>query len=142
MNNVISTSSFLDDWANSTFPAILNPVVGRFTNTFKVDIEENDKSYKVTAELPGIKKENLDITVDRYDVTISTAANSTTTKIEQENKYGEIIRRERGCGKVSRAFIFSQEVESDTSTATYKDGILELILNKKNSSVSKKIAVN
>jgi len=103
----------------------------------KVDVEEDDKSYKVKAEVPGIKKEDLNVQVDGNVVSIS--AESKREKDLKQN--GKVIRSERYYGSLYRSFSLGQDVDQAGATAKYADGILELSLPKKAASVSKKLAV-
>ena len=102
----------------------------------KVDVEEN-KSYKVKAEIPGVKKEDISIQIDGNQVSIS--AESKQEKDVKEN--GKVIRSERYCGSLYRSFSLGQDVEQSGATAKYADGILELTLPKKATSPSRKLTV-
>jgi HSP20 family protein len=103
----------------------------------KLDISEDDKAYTVHAEIPGVKKEDIHVTIDGSQVAISAEV-----KNEKEVKEGEkVLRSERYYGKVSRTLILDQDVDEDTAQAKYNDGVLELRLPKRSSAKSKTIAV-
>lgn len=73
----------------------------------KVDVSEDDKAYTVHAEIPGVKKEDIHVTIDGNQVFISAEV-----KNEKETKEGEkVLRSERYYGKVSRAFTLAQDVD-------------------------------
>src|SRR5487761_2545034 len=92
----------------------------------KLDVKENDKSYIVHAEIPGVKKDDIHVTIEGNQVAISAEV-----KNERDIKDGEkILRSERYYGKVSRAFTLAQDVDDGTSSAKYNDGVLELTLPK------------
>ncbi len=103
----------------------------------KLDVHEDDKAYAVHADIPGVNKEDIHVTIDGNQVSISAEV-----KKEKEVKEGEkILRSERYFGKVSRAFTLAQDVDEATADAKYKDGVLELRLPKRASTQSKKLTV-
>jgi HSP20 family protein len=105
---------------------------------FRMDVTENDKEYQVLAELPGVKKEEISITISGNEVRVSTEV-----KHEKDVKNGEtVLRAERYYGKIERAFSLGQEVDEATAQAKYNDGVLELTLPKKTVAAAKKLAVH
>jgi len=103
----------------------------------KLDVSEDDKAYTVHAEIPGVKKEDIHVTIDGNQVAISAEV-----KNEKEVKEGEkVLRSERYYGKVSRAFMLDQDVDEDTSQAKYDNGVLELRLPKRVSAKSKTLTI-
>ena len=103
----------------------------------KLDVSEDAKAYSVHAEIPGVKKEDIHVTIDGSQVAISAEV-----KNEKEVKEGEkLLRSERYFGKVSRTFVLDQDVDEDTAQAKYADGVLELRLPKRSSAKSKSIAI-
>jgi HSP20 family protein len=103
----------------------------------KVDVEENDKSYVVKAEIPGVKKEDIDVQVDGNVVSIS-AESKREKKVEEK---GKVIRSERYYGAMTRSFSLAHDVDQAEAAARYTDGVLELTLPKKSTSAAKKLAV-
>lgn len=105
---------------------------------FRMDVIENDKEYLVLAELPGVKKEEISITISGNEVAISVEV-----KHEKDVKDGEmVLRAERYYGKIQRAFALGQEVDETTAQAKYNDGVLELTLPKKTVAAAKRLAVH
>lgn len=105
---------------------------------FRMDVTENDKEYQVLAELPGLKKEEISVTINGNEITISAEV-----KQEKDVKDGEtVLRAERYYGKIQRAFTLGQEVDEATAQAKYNDGVLELKLPKKTVAAAKKLAVH
>jgi HSP20 family protein len=103
----------------------------------KLDINEDDKAYTIHAEIPGVKKEDIHVTIDGSQVAISAEV-----KNEKEVKEGEkVLRSERYYGKVSRSLILDQDVDESTAQAKYNDGVLELSLPKRSSGKTKTITV-
>lgn len=105
--------------------------------TIKVDVARNDGAYTVKAEMPGVKKEDINVSVDGNQVTIS----GEIKKENEEKKGAEIIRSERYYGKVSRSFMLPQEIDDGKVDAKYGDGILNLTLPMKERAATRKIAV-
>ena len=103
----------------------------------KLDVKEDDKNYTVHAEIPGVKKEDIHVSIDGNQVSISAEV-----KNEKEVKEGEkVLRSERYYGKVSRAFTLAQELDETQSQAKYNDGILELTLVKKAAAKTKRLEI-
>jgi HSP20 family protein len=104
---------------------------------FPVDVAENEKAYVLRGELPGVKKDDINITVDGDTVAITAEV-----KNEKEVKNGErVLRTERQYGKVYRAFTLGQAVDEAAVQAKYADGVLELTLPKKAAVQAKRISV-
>ncbi len=102
----------------------------------RVDLKENDKAYTVHAEIPGVKKEAIDVTIDGNVVSIRAEA-----KREKEEKGDKMLRSERYFGSVSRSFTLASDVDEKTATARYTDGVLELTLPKKAGGASRRLQV-
>ncbi len=120
------------------FRGFFRPVrMGQELPQFKMDVKENDNAYTVHADLPGVKKEDIHITIDGNTVTVSAE-----TRSESEQREGEkVLKRERTYGKVMRSFSLASDVDEATASAKYNDGVLELVLPKKTASASKRLAV-
>lgn len=104
----------------------------------KMDIKEADGMYKVKAEIPGVSKEDIHVSIEGNRVSISAEV-----KKEKEEKEGErVIRCERSYGMASRTFTLSDEVDQGKAQAKYADGVLELSLPKKPGSTRKEISVS
>lgn len=104
----------------------------------RMDVKEDEKGYLVHAELPGVKKEDIHVTIDGNQVSISAEI-----KQEKEVKDGEkILRSERYYGKVSRSFTLGSEIDENTAQAKYDNGILELNLPKKVVAPTKRLTIN
>ena len=104
---------------------------------FLMDVTENDKEYRVLADLPGVKKEEISITISGNEVAVSAEV-----KHEKDVENGEtVLRAERYYGKIQRAFALGQEVDEAIAQAKYNDGVLELTLPKKAVAATKRLAV-
>lgn len=93
--------------------------------SFRTDVSDTGDAYKLEAELPGFKKEDINIDVENDCLTISVER-----KHESEDKRASFVKRERVYGSFSRSFDVSG-IEVDKIEAAYQDGILTLIMPKK-----------
>jgi len=105
---------------------------------FRMDVTENEQEYQVLAELPGVKKEEISVTINGNEVAVSAEV-----KHEKDVENGEtVLRAERYYGKIQRAFALGQEVDEATAQAKYNDGVLELTLPKKTVAAAKRLEVH
>jgi len=103
----------------------------------KVDVTEKNGAYVVHAEVPGVKKEDIQINIDGDQVSISAEARS-----EKEVKEGErVLHSERYYGRVSRAFRLGTEIDQAGASAKYNDGVLELTLPKKAAAAGRQLTI-
>ena len=103
----------------------------------KLDVSEDDKAYTVQAEIPGVKKEDINVSIDGNQVAISAEV-----KNEKEVKEGEkVLRSERYYGRVSRAFTLADDVDDAAAQAKYNNGVLELWLPKRTTAKSKSLTI-
>lgn len=108
------------------------------TPSIRMDVKENAEAFLVHAELPGVKKEDIHVTIDGNLVSLSAEV-----KQEKEVKDGErVLRSERYYGKVSRSFQLAQDIDDTKAVAKFNDGVLELTLPKRAASASKRLAIN
>ena len=112
-------------------------VVERETWAPAVDIHENDDSFVVKADLPGVNKD--DIQIDLKDNTLTLKGEK---KFENKVSKDNYIRVERSYGTFVRSFTLPQNVDAEKIKATYKDGVLELTLPKKEEAKPKQIKVD
>ena len=103
----------------------------------KMDVTRSDEGYVVKAEMPGVKKEDIHVSVDGNQVTLLGEV-----KRESEEKAGEqVIRSERYYGKVARSFTLPQDIDESKVAAQYSDGVLQLTLPRKAKSSGSRIEV-
>jgi HSP20 family protein len=103
----------------------------------RTDVSEDDKAYTLKAEIPGVKKEDIHITIDGNRVSIS----AETKKESEEREGAKVIRSERYYGKVYRSMTLDSDVDQDTADAQYNDGVLTLKLPKKAGAAVKQLTV-
>src|ERR671934_1538485 len=103
----------------------------------KVDVAEKNGAYLVTAELPGVKKEDIHVNIDGAQVTLEAEV-----KREKEvSKDERVLHSERVYGKLARSFTLPQELDETKAEAKFTDGVLELTLPKKAAAQRKLITI-
>jgi HSP20 family protein len=114
-----------------------NGRVGESLPRMKVDVAEKNGAYVVSAELPGVKKEDIQITIDGAQVTLAAEV-----KREKEASQDErVLHTERVYGKATRSFTLPQELDEAKAEAKFRDGVLELTLPKKAAAQRKQISI-
>lgn len=92
----------------------------------RMDVSEGTDAYTVKAEIPGVRKEDIQVSIDGSTVSISAE-----TRREHEEKQGDrVVRSERYQGRQSRRFTLDHDIDPAKASAHYRDGILELTLPK------------
>jgi HSP20 family protein len=103
----------------------------------KMDVKETDGMYLLNAEIPGVNKDDIHVTIDGSRVSVSAEI-----KQEREAKEGERwVRCERIYGMASRSFNLADEIEQSQVQAKYNNGVLELTLPKKTGSMHKEVVI-
>lgn len=132
-------NDLVDDLFKGFFvrPVAYEGRTGEALARMRVDVAESNGAYTVTAELPGVKKEDIQVTIDGSQVTLGAEV-----KREREVAQDErVLHTERVYGKVSRSFTLPQEVDEAKAEAKFKDGVLELELPKKAAAQRKQISI-
>lgn len=107
------------------------------TMSFRTDILESKQTYLIEAELPGFKKEEIDIDFANPYLTIKAVRKEDDI---EENKNHQVIRRERRFGEYVRRF-YLQDIEEESIRASLKDGMLTLVVPKQQKAQSKRIEI-
>ena len=103
----------------------------------RLDVTENDQGYVVRAEVPGVNKDDIHVTIEANQVTIASEV-----KRESEKRDGErVIHTERYVGQLFRSFTLPAELDETASEAKYENGVLELKLAKKPVVAGRKLTV-
>jgi HSP20 family protein len=106
--------------------------------SIKADIKVTDDRYTLDAELPGVKKEDIHVSIDGNRVSISAEVRK-----EQEEKQNEqLLRSERYYGRLERSFALDSDIDEGKSQAKFSDGVLKLVLPKKALASVKRLSVS
>ena len=103
----------------------------------KLDVTEDNSAYTIKAEIPGVRKEDIDVRVDGNVVSLS----AEVKKTKEEKEEGRVLRSERYYGMVRRSFSLGSDVDQGKSVAKYQDGVLTLTLPKRSSAESKRLQI-
>ena len=107
-----------------------NPLYGKHAkNLMKTDVREHDDRFEVDVDLPGFKKEDINLTLNSGYLTIS--ASKGLDKEEKDEKSGRIVRQERYAGALTRSFYVGDELTEEDIKAKLEDGVLMITLPKK-----------
>lgn len=131
--------NFFDDFLSRRWPRLLdwNFPTGLERSFPKVDIIDHDNEIEVQAALPGVKKEDLDVTINNQAITIRT----TTKEEKKEGEKGKYFRREITRGEFQRTLSLPDNVDGDNAKASFKDGILKVTIPKTEKSKRKTIEI-
>lgn len=105
--------------------------------SISVDVVERENAYVVHADLPGVSKEDIAVSIDGSQLTISAERKNEKTVSETD----KVLRTERQYGKTTRTFQFEQDLDEAQSNARFNDGVLELVLPKKVQSTAKRLTI-
>jgi len=140
MQNLVSydprTETVLDEW----FRGFLKPVRAEGAPTpvvIKMDVTETENGYLIHSEMPGVKKEDIDVAIDGNQVTITAEVKQEWQKKESDR----MLRNERYFGNIYRAFTLPAELDESACDATYQDGVLELKLVRKAAAPGRRLAI-
>jgi len=123
-------SDLLDDFFNDAVATSNSFVPG-------IDIAETDTQFLIEAELPGLKKDDIDVSLENNQLTISGERS-----FEEENNGTKYHRVESKYGSFSRSIQLPDNIESGSVSAAYKNGILQITLDKSEEKARKQITIN
>jgi HSP20 family protein len=128
---------FFDDFLSRRWPRLFDwNLPSRIEQAFpKVDIIDHDNEIEVQAALPGVKKEDLDVTINNQSISIR------ATTREEKKEEGKYFRREITRGEFQRVVSLPDNVDNDNAKATFKDGILKVTIPKTEKSERKSIEI-
>lgn len=129
MPSIFGENLFNDDWMNFGFPEVEKALYGKHaSHEMKTDVRETDSGYEIDIDLPGFKKDEINIQLDNGYLSISAAKGLDKDEQDKEGKY---IRKERYAGSMSRSFYVGNAITQDDIKAKYESGILRLSVPKK-----------
>jgi HSP20 family protein len=140
MANVTRYDPFGDLFDDLMKGFLVRPIAtegGAAAPRMKLEVSEQAEAFKVLAEVPGVKKDEIQVTIDGDQVTISGEVRK-----EKDVKEGErVVHSERYYGKVARSFRLGYELDESKAQAKYADGVLELVLPKKTTAAARKLTI-
>ena len=142
MNSLMTRGSLFDAFFRDVAPGFyVKPLHGDALPTaaqIKVDVKESDKAYTVHAEVPGVSKEDIHVSLDGSVVTLR----AEVKQQDSQSKDEKVLRTERYYGAVSRSFQLPQDIDQTQAKAKYDNGVLTLTLPKKLAGGSQRLAID
>lgn len=142
MNTLINRGSFLDDFFRDVAPGFyVRPLHGDALPTpaqIKIDVKENDQGYTVQAEVPGVNKEDIHVSVDGNVVTLRAEVKQQDSQAKED----KLLRSERYYGAVSRSFQLPMDIDQSQAKAKYDNGVLTLTLPKKTAGKAQRLTID
>jgi HSP20 family protein len=140
MANLQIYDPFAEAGIDDLFRGFFRPVRATERNApapIKVDVTETEQGYVVRAEVPGVSKDEIQVSIEGNQVTIAAEV-----KRNGETKDGDrVLRTERYYGAVYRSFTLPSELDEEQSSAKYDNGVLELKLAKKPVVAGRKLTI-
>ena len=128
MPSIFGENLFNDDWMNFGFPEVDKALYGKHAgHEMKTDVRETESGYEVDIDLPGFKKDEINVELNNGYLSISAAKGLDK---EEKNKEGKYIRKERYAGSMSRSFYVGKHVTVEDVHPKYESGILSFSVPK------------
>ena len=141
MNSLVTRGSLFDDFFKDIAPGFyVRPLHGDGVPTpsqIKVDVKETDGGYTVQAEVPGVPKEDIHLSIDGNVVSLRAEVRQHDQKTEGE----KVLRSERYFGSVARSFQLPVDVDAAQAKAKYDNGVLTLTLPKKQGGNAQRLSI-
>lgn len=140
MSSKLTYEPFSSELYNDFFKNFLRPFRFEFappTPGMKLEVSERDDAFRVRAEVPGVRREDIHVKIDGDRVSIS----AESRREVEANSGGKVLSSEFQYGALSRAFTLDSAVDPEKSSATYADGVLELTLPKRASNGARELPV-
>ena len=141
MNSLVTRGSLFDDFFKDIAPGFyVRPLHGDGVPTpsqIKVDVKETDGGYTVHAEVPGVPKEDIHVSIDGNVVSLRAEVRQHDQKTEGE----KVLRSERYFGSVARSFQLPVDVDAAQAKAKYDNGVLTLTLPKKQGGSAQRLSI-
>ena len=120
--------NLFDDWMSFPFGGFGSDVDRKLygkhaANLMKTDLKEHDDGYELSVDLPGFKKEQIELKLENGYLTITAAKG---LEEEEKNKKGKIVHQERYTGSMTRSFYIGENVQEEDVKAKFEDGVLTL----------------
>jgi HSP20 family protein len=142
MNSLITRGGLFDDFFRDVAPSFyVRPLHGDPLPSpaqIKIDVKESERAYTVQAELPGVPKDDIQVSLDGNVVTLR----AEVKQQDAQTKDDKVLRSERYFGSVSRSFQLPQDIDQNESRAKYDNGVLTLTLPKKVGGKTQRLSID
>jgi HSP20 family protein len=137
----LTRSGLFDDFFKELTPGFyVRPLHGDALpnpSQIKIDVQETDEGYKVQAEIPGVAKEDIQVSIDGNVVSLR----AEVSQVDEQKKDDKVLRAERYFGSIERSFQLPSEVDASKAKARYEQGVLTLSLPKKSGSAAQRLQI-
>lgn len=141
MNSLVTRGSLFDDFFKDIAPGFyVRPLHGDgppAPSQIKIDVKENDGGYTVHAEIPGVPKDDIHVSLEGNVVSLRAEVRQHDEKREGE----KVLRSERYFGSVARSFQLPAEIDAGQAKAKYDNGVLVLSLPKKVNTAGQRLSI-
>jgi HSP20 family protein len=141
MNQLLARTGLFDDFFKDVAPGFyVRPLHGDSLpspSQIKIDVKETPSAYTVVAEVPGVAKEDIQVTVEGGVVTLRAEIKQQDSQTQDE----KVLRTERYYGATARSFQLASEIDNERAKARYENGVLTLTLPKKLAAAGHRLAV-
>ena len=141
MNSLVSRANLFDDFFKDFAPGFyVRPLHGDALpqpSQIKIDVKEDDAAYTVHAEVPGVPKEDINVSIDGNVVSLRAEVRQHDQKKDGE----KVLRSERYFGALARSFRLPTELDASQAKAKYDNGVLTLVLPKKQGGSAQRLAI-
>ncbi len=130
LSGIFGEDLFDDFWGFPTHELanIDKHIYGKNANRLmKTDVHETENDYEIEMDLPGFKKDQINVKLEDGYMTIS----ASKAHDEKKEKHGKVIRQERYSGSMQRSFFVGEQVKTEDVKARFEDGVLKLCIPKK-----------
>jgi len=142
MNSLITRGGLFDDFFRDVAPSFyVRPLHGDplpAPAQIKIDVKETERAYTVQAEMPGVPKEDIQVSLDGNMVTLR----AEVKQQDAQTKDDKVLRSERYFGSVSRSFQLPQDIDQGESRAKFDNGVLTLTLPKKVGGKTQRLSID
>ena len=142
MNALIPRGSLFDEFFRDFAPGFsVRPLHGDALPSpaqIKVDVKDGDNAYTVLAEVPGVAKDDIHISLDGSVVTLR----AEVKQEDSQTKDDKVLRSERYYGSVARSFQLPQDIDAGSAKAKYENGVLTLTLPKKQANTAQRLRID
>ena len=107
-----------------------------------VDVHEDEKNITIEAEIPGVKKDDIKVSINDENILVLKGTKSRESKKEDEKDGTTFLRVERSFGEFTRSFVLPDNVNTESIDAEFKDGLLKVVLEKKEPAKPKELEVS
>lgn len=141
MKSLMTRGNLFDDFFKDFAPGFfVQPLHGDALpspSQIRIDVKETDDGYSIEAEVPGVNKDNIQVSIDGNQVSLR----AEVQQLDEQKEGEKVLRSERYFGSVSRSFQLPAEIDTSQCKARYENGVLKLSLPKKQNGSSQQLTI-